>query len=98
MDSRGRVAVIAIIDRPDAIDLRRASLDDMTMTSAVSYRLNGRKSMLVIHLKPKIHLLSDMYLFEIAEQTLGCDGTESKHFARSAFVLSASCVSTVVSK
>ncbi|TDH69708.1 hypothetical protein CCR75_006457 [Bremia lactucae] len=79
MDSRGRVVVIGATNRLDAIDpaLRRPGRFDRELGFKLP-NVNERKSMLVIHSKCWNPPLSDSFLSELAEQTVGYCGADIK--------------------
>lgn len=79
MDSRGRVVVIGATNRLDAIDpaLRRPGRFDRELGFKLP-SVNERKSMLAIHSKHWNPPLSDRFLSELAEQTVGYCGADIK--------------------
>ncbi|RLN60679.1 hypothetical protein BBP00_00005846 [Phytophthora kernoviae] len=79
MDSRGRVVVIGATNRLDAIDpaLRRPGRFDRELGFKLP-SVNERKSMLAIHSKHWKPPLSDRFLSELAEQTVGYCGADIK--------------------
>ncbi|KAG7376788.1 ATPase AAA domain-containing protein 2B [Phytophthora pseudosyringae] len=79
MDSRGRVVVIGATNRLDAIDpaLRRPGRFDRELGFKLP-SVNERKSMLAIHSKHWKPPLSDRFLTELAEQTVGYCGADIK--------------------
>uniref|UniRef100_M4BW77 ATPase n=1 Tax=Hyaloperonospora arabidopsidis (strain Emoy2) TaxID=559515 RepID=M4BW77_HYAAE len=79
MDSRGRVVVIGATNRLDAIDpaLRRPGRFDRELGFKLP-SVTERKSMLAIHSKHWNPPLSDKFLTELAEQTLGYCGADIK--------------------
>ncbi|KAH7491194.1 ATPase family AAA domain-containing protein 2 [Phytophthora ramorum] len=79
MDSRGRVVVIGATNRLDAIDpaLRRPGRFDRELGFKLP-SVNERKGMLAIHSKDWKPPLSDTFLTELAEQTVGYCGADIK--------------------
>ncbi|KAE9124782.1 ATPase family AAA domain-containing protein [Phytophthora fragariae] len=79
MDSRGRVVVIGATNRLDAIDpaLRRPGRFDRELGFKLP-SMNERKSMLAIHSKHWKPPLSDRFLTDLAEQTVGYCGADIK--------------------
>ncbi|OWZ13144.1 hypothetical protein PHMEG_00013589 [Phytophthora megakarya] len=79
MDSRGRVVVIGATNRLDAIDpaLRRPGRFDRELGFKLP-SIHERKSMLTIHSKHWKPPLSDRFLTELAEQTVGYCGADIK--------------------
>ncbi|RLN93074.1 hypothetical protein BBJ28_00023831, partial [Nothophytophthora sp. Chile5] len=79
MDSRGRVVVIGATNRLDAIDpaLRRPGRFDRELGFKLP-NVSERKSMLAIHSKHWNPPLSDQFLTELAEQTVGYCGADVK--------------------
>ncbi|KAG1697408.1 hypothetical protein DVH05_016283 [Phytophthora capsici] len=79
MDSRGRVVVIGATNRLDAIDpaLRRPGRFDRELGFKLP-NVNERKSMLTIHSNHWKPPLSDRFLTELAEQTVGYCGADIK--------------------
>ncbi|GMF30344.1 unnamed protein product [Phytophthora lilii] len=79
MDSRGRVVVIGATNRLDAIDpaLRRPGRFDRELGFKLP-SVKERKSMLAIHSKHWKPPLSDRFLSELAEQTVGYCGADIK--------------------
>ncbi|KAJ8525657.1 hypothetical protein ON010_g15457 [Phytophthora cinnamomi] len=79
MDSRGRVVVIGATNRLDAIDpaLRRPGRFDRELGFKLP-TVNERKSMLAIHSKHWKPPLSDRFLTDLAEQTVGYCGADIK--------------------
>ncbi|KAG7388904.1 ATPase AAA domain-containing protein 2B [Phytophthora boehmeriae] len=79
MDSRGRVVVIGATNRLDAIDpaLRRPGRFDRELGFKLP-SVSERKSMLAIHSKHWNPPLSDKFLLELAEQTVGYCGADIK--------------------
>ncbi|ETO85893.1 hypothetical protein, variant 1 [Phytophthora nicotianae P1976] len=79
MDSRGRVVVIGATNRLDAIDpaLRRPGRFDRELGFKLP-SVDERKSMLAIHSKHWKPPLSNRFLTELAEQTVGYCGADIK--------------------